>query len=211
MNAIKNIIVIIVVLGVFLTYSAYTANTAIESQTISVHRIDKKGLMDVKPYILGRLHGQKLDVTDYKKGLINTTALSMNEHLICSGLTPEDKQKLLNRFHLSFFQWQGIKAKSYLDKDKDKNCRLYLSRMQGKNDKVISAYAMSAVYLDAGVSQLSHCGILKLFTLSQLDTSKIKPQLQPSKSCNVKKIGVTKNDNRHPLKRAERSVIQSSK
>ncbi len=170
----------IVCIGMVMIYSAYTGNQAIEYQTISVHQIDKKGLMDVKPYILGRLDGQKLDVSDYKKGLLNTTPLSMNEHL-------------------------------YLDKDKDNNCRLYLSRMQGENNKVISAYAMSAVYLDAGVSRLSHCGILKLFSLSELDTSKIKPQLQPSKSCDVKDIGVKKDFNRHPLKRAENSIIKSKK
>ncbi len=210
----KKLIVIVVVLvmlvvAIFAMVNIAYNNTtqALQAQTI-VAEMDNRGLVDLRSYMVDTLHGEKPQATEYAKGIINQhMPLSLNEKIVCESLTDTDKNRLLDSFALSFSQKQVAKV-SFKFKGEEQACRMYLSRISAGNEtalpnQVVSAYATSQVYLDSPLANLTHCGLLKLFSISQLDSQQLLTQITPSKTCDVNHIGVAKSIKRHPLNQAQ--------
>lgn len=155
-----------------------------------------KGQPDLRFYLSTK--NWEIDPSDYNKRIINQQ-LSSNEKLFCQALITHDKTQLLSNLTLNLFERQLFK----LTQNDDHQCAIYLSAVKNNDQHIYGVHSISSVFLDgASFSSLTHCGLLKVAKLGDLNEEFIGTHLQPSSSCNTNDIPKP-NRNNHPLNQAK--------
>lgn len=189
----KTLLIAILCLVPMVIYAVVQVAQKSTHNSIPIKNPNPKEWVDLRPYLQSK--DWKIDPDDYQKRLINSE-LTNNEKLFCEHLGNQNKNSLLDRLHFTPLE----KLTFAISQNQDKKCAVYLSAVQA--DNLQGVHAISQVFFGTPFGNLTHCGLLKVARLGNLDLIHLEINLEPSSDCNVDEP-VAKNPKNHPLDQAK--------